>query len=274
MRKFMLIGFIILVASTGFNSNVRGEELRVDEGAQKNEEIRQSLDIERQKLELERQHLELDRKKLELERQQISADNKQTVAANTPLVEESRLSQGAQKHDGFFLRLAPGVGFGKATEEIGKYEYEWSGMTGHFNFAIGGAVTENFILQLDLSGVSASDPKYSVNGKEYEVTDTSVTTSLLGVGFTYYFPSSNIYFTGAVGQAQSTIKYKGTEYKMDKGYGFNVILGKEWWISDNWGLGLAAQYLYTKCPDSPAVNGVTPDVNATSYGLLLSATYN
>lgn len=181
-------------------------------------------------------------------------------------------AEGEHMHDGFFLRLAPGVGVMSSSEKVGGNKYEYSGTSGHFNFAIGGAVVENFIVHLDLSAATLSEPKTKVNGQSVSNTINDYGTSVLGLGVTYYLPS-NFYLTGAVGTARTTLKANGKTYETDRGIGINVMVGKEWWVSENWGLGVAGQWLYTKCPDKP-INGVTPDVTASSLGILFSATYN
>ena len=56
-------------------------------------------------------------------------------------------------------------------------------------------------------------------------------------------------------------------------FGFMVapILGKEWWVSDNWGLGLAAQYTFSVVPDQ-GPEGIT--WYGHSIGGLVTTTYN
>lgn len=174
----------------------------------------------------------------------------------------------AYVHDGFFLRLAPGFGWNSTSSDTGGNTEKLSGTSGLFNFAIGGAVAQDLILQLDVSGVSTSNPK--VTGQTANVTDS--TTSLVGIGMTSYFPS-NYYITGAVGMAQSSKKVNGAKHETDNGYGANVMLGKEWWVSDDWGIGIAGQFLYTVCPEKTS-SGTKPDVKSMSYGILFSATYN
>lgn len=173
----------------------------------------------------------------------------------------------ANVHDGFFLRLAPGFGWNNTSSESGGNTLKMSGVSGLFNMAIGGAVSQDLILHLDASGVTTSSPK--VNDQSNV---SSASTSLVGIGMTYYLPS-NYYVTGAVGMAESRNKTNGTTYKTDRGYGANVMIGKEWWVSDDWGVGIAGQFLYTNCPGK-SVGGVRPDVQSTSFGVLFSATYN
>lgn len=176
------------------------------------------------------------------------------------------------KHDGFFLRVAPGLGVMNSSEKFGATKYEYNGTSGLFNLAIGAAIFDNFIIHLDLSAASMSEPRLKINGRTADNTTTDYATSVLGIGVTYYFPS-NLYLTGAVGTASSELKENGKTYRTDDGYGINLMLGKEWWVSKNWGLGVAGQWLYTNCPDKPYA-GTTPDVITSSVGILFSATYN
>jgi hypothetical protein len=194
------------------------------------------------------------------------------IAAFCAVLSGTAHAEGEHMHDGFFLRLAPGIGVMSTSEKYGANKYEYSGASGHFNFAIGGAVVENFIVHLDLSGVSMSEPKFKVNGQSTSGATGDHNTSIAGLGLTYYLPS-NFYLTGAVGTAKTSMKVNGNTYETDKGIGFNVMVGKEWWVSDNWGLGVAGQWLYAKCPDKP-VAGTTPDVITSAFGVLFSATYN
>lgn len=185
---------------------------------------------------------------------------------------EQAANTGEHRHDGFFLRLAPGIGVMSTSEKLGADKYEYSGASGLFNFAVGGAIFENVILHLDITGASMSEPKLKVNGQSKTTTTNDHATSLLGIGLTYYFPS-NFYLTGAAGIAKTELKANGNTYRTDDGFGFNLMLGKEWWVSENWGLGVAGQWLYTDCPDKPYA-GSTPHVKASAIGVLFSATYN
>lgn len=180
-------------------------------------------------------------------------------------------AEGEHIHDGFFLRLAPGLGAMSASETIGNNKLEVSGASGLFNFGLGGAIAENLILHLDVASVSTSDPTVKVNGASATVYGDASTT-LMGIGLTSYF-ASNAYLTGSIGIAKSKFESNGVTGETDNGYGINLMIGKEWWVSDNWGLGVAGQLLYTSCPD-PSGLGTTSDYKTTSLGILFSATYN
>ena len=64
--------------------------------------------------------------------------------------------------------------------------------------------------------------------------------------------------------------------RSDWGFTFEGLLGKEWWVSDNWGLGVSAQLLLGSMQES---HGTTPFGNPPNWDLfatnvLLTATYN
>jgi hypothetical protein len=60
-----------------------------------------------------------------------------------------------------------------------------------------------------------------------------------------------------------------------------ATFGKEWWVSDNWGLGLAGQVVLGSIKDSKILSGVGADApvsNASwtvaAFNVLFSASFN
>jgi hypothetical protein len=47
------------------------------------------------------------------------------------------------------------------------------------------------------------------------------------------------------------------------------MVGKEWWVGADWGIGLAGQFVYVAVEDD-----VLGDVSGLALSLLFSATYN
>jgi hypothetical protein len=90
------------------------------------------------------------------------------------------------------------------------------------------------------------------------------------VGASYYFMPENIYLS-------MSFKYSGggiSKSSVDNGYGLQVSLGKEWWVSKNWGLGLALNISYDYFSKTdPGYPIITP-LHVFTYGLSFSATYN
>jgi hypothetical protein len=50
------------------------------------------------------------------------------------------------------------------------------------------------------------------------------------------------------------------------------MVGKEWWVTQDWGLGLAGQFQVASMKDHP--DGVSTRMTAETFSLLFSATFN
>jgi hypothetical protein len=95
--------------------------------------------------------------------------------------------------------------------------------------------------------------------------------SAFGAGLTYFFMPVNMYLSGTVGAG--SLSFSGTDLdglETDSGLALNFVLGKEWWVSNRWGLGLAGAFDYHSAPDK----NVSEDWTGTSFSLLFSATFN
>lgn len=89
----------------------------------------------------------------------------------------------------------------------------------------------------------------------------------------YSFSPTNIYIAGLIACAVSIIENSRNNYN-DFGLGTNLVLGKEWWISKNWGIGLAGYYHYSKIPEKEDSYGVNNSIKNNYYGVAVTATYN
>ena len=101
--------------------------------------------------------------------------------------------------------------------------------------------------------------------------DTQLNLYGFGIGVTYYVMPLNLYIAGSLGAADANLQIDGEtrELRDASGTAINLMVGKEWWVSDNWGLGVAAQYYRI---DMEYANDGELDANAA--GLLFSATFN
>ena len=97
---------------------------------------------------------------------------------------------------------------------------------------------------------------------------------MLGIGVTYYLPE-NIFFSGSIGMAafnlqDNTDEDNEIEGQTDRGIGVQVAVGKEWWVSDNWGLGVSAAFTYGAAEDKHDLG----DASAYGINIMFSATFN
>jgi hypothetical protein len=184
---------------------------------------------------------------------------------------------GWHEHEGFMLRIGIGGGYLNMSAEEGGTEVSVNGPAGVFNIALGGNLSPGLIIYGELFGNAIVDPTVEVNGDEFETEDASASIAGIGVGLAYYLPS-NLYFSGTLSASQLRFTQEGPgvddEYETDFGPAFTAQIGKEWWVSDNWGLGLAGQFLFGSLKDEDEDFGGDVTWTTTGLSLLFSATYD
>ena len=179
---------------------------------------------------------------------------------------------GPRDHaDGFFLRLSGGAGSTGSSLSDGTDKLEFSGSGGDLNIAIGGIVAPNLALHGTLYGWSASDPTMKFNGADITDISGTLTAAGVGAGLTYWFMPVNMYLSGTVGSGGLELDLNGgLDGKSDRGLILDLTLGKEWWVGDSWGLGLAGGLIYHSFPDPD----ISENWSGTSFTLRFSATMN
>jgi hypothetical protein len=185
----------------------------------------------------------------------------------------SILRDRQEPHGGLFLRLSGGFGYASTEiqdvyipfpfDAVGDLQYK--DVSGDLNFAIGGVVGKNLALHGTLWGWAMADPDVEFLGFEGESNET-VDMTAVGGGVTYYFMPVNMYLSGSLGPAWLTIE----DSDSDTGFAVDLTLGKEWWVGNSWGLGLAGSFGYHSIPDET----VDENWSGTSLGLRFSATLN
>ncbi len=212
-------------------------------------------------------------------------------AAPQQAVYQEEDSELRYRHTGFFLRFTVGLGWSNAEAP---YEIENSGFSSFGGFDIGGAVTENLILHARISGLMNNAYKevtIDLDPDPIETKAETISYGLFGGGLTYYFMPANIYMTFILGLAGVgySVDEDGVEltedgeedYDLDRdeleqaelGIGFNLDLGKEWWVGSEWGLGIAGRFSYSSV--SPDDDAESDDwLKCIGLGVLFTATYN
>ena len=177
---------------------------------------------------------------------------------------------GDRDHDGgFFLRLSAGAGTARTEFDDGMSRLEMSGTAGDINFAIGGIISRNLAIHATLLGWSLTDPDAEVNGMSGTV-DGDVTLSGIGGGATYYFMPVNMYLSGSVGAATITVDTDDFDGETDTGFIYDLSVGKEWFVSNSWGLGVALGFIYHSIPEKD----MDENWSGPAYSVRFSATLN
>lgn len=268
MRKVQWVWVLVLVLAIGIGpayaqdgDNATDEELALKRALLKAETEKAQAEADKARAEAERARAEADRAKAEADRAKAEADRAQQLAAGP----EPEDKPGRHRHDGFFLRLATGLGYEGFSVDgdvsVKNYPTTFRAPSQHafgsgFVFSIGGCPKENLALHADFV---ASTP-WATNSEPYRHIFGAFG---LGLGVTHYFMPDNFFITGSLGisslamiviEESPVVGDREHDKRTIHGSGplFSVMLGKEWWVSDNWGLGVAlrGQYGLAFMPDT------------------------
>jgi hypothetical protein len=142
---------------------------------------------------------------------------------------------------------------------------------------VGGAPVHDLVIFGRLRGAWLIEPSFRIDDEEVADTDgLAVNQGLLGAGLNYYIMPLNLYFGGVVGFAvvetvQSRRNRDDRTDTSDVGFGVDLDVGKEWWIDDNWGVGVALRLSLSGVP----AEDIAQDAMFGSgfFAVLFSATY-
>ena len=185
---------------------------------------------------------------------------------------------GERDHeDGVFMRFSLGAGMASTESKLslergdGSRSETWKmdGVSIDVNFAFGGWVRPNLALHGTGFGWQIIEPDLTIGSQSGKL-QAELTVFGVGAGATYYFMPANVYVSGSVGFGQLTMETDDVSADSDYGVLFDATVGKEWWVSDEWGLGVAVGLGYHSIPDPSAEENWT----GLSYAIRFTATNN
>jgi hypothetical protein len=172
----------------------------------------------------------------------------------------AQVESTAHRHLGFFFRADIGAGYVHNSGNGSGLQPPVSALSIPIGLAVGGAVAEDWILAGEIWGIAGPE---NVNppGK-----------GLLVYGYAlaivHYFMPANVYVSIAPGVSRLMFVTADVGVSSDWGPGGKLAIGKEWWVGDHWGLGIAAELLVS-------FNKQGGDPRTTlAPGLTFSATFN
>jgi hypothetical protein len=175
-----------------------------------------------------------------------------------------------REHDGFFLRLQPGIGVLKAWTE--RPELRLSSNTLHLGLDVGGVAARNFVVFGRLYAQAPTRPSVDTAGGVTELSRWGGYLGGAGAGVSYYF-ADNFFATGALTLSrQGFYQAQGAGFDLDSetGAALHAGIGKEWWVSSNWALGVSLELLGAYLPDAERTSHWRLGGGAVQF----SATYN
>ncbi len=188
---------------------------------------------------------------------------------------------GYHLHDGFYMRVTAGFGYMTASESYAGATDTYSGVGFTWAAAFGGVVAPNLIIYGELFGMTVPDPNFSVSngGGSQNLSGVTMSSFGIGPGVAYYFMPVNAFISGTVALSKIYFTDSASDSSLgdsDWGLGLSVIGGKEWWVSHDWGLGVAGQLYFGTMSDHPVYQGYSYDSRLDVFALsvLFSATFN
>ena len=176
-------------------------------------------------------------------------------------------------HSGVYVHLHLGGGFTSISGSDGNGgTLKLSGGGPSFAVAVGGGVAPNLALFGTLFFTSSTQPHVSSSGNDIGQASGDALVGGIGAGIAYYFMPANIYLSGAVAAMsfQADDANGNSTYTSNAGFGFQGMVGKEFWVSDHWGLGAALEFVgATSMKDKDNANITW---SAGAFNLLFSAT--
>jgi len=173
------------------------------------------------------------------------------------------------RHLGLFLHFDLGAGYLRSWASSS--DVSVSGPAVPVGVAVGGAVSENWIVAGEVWGTLAPNPKVSFGGSSSSADDTTMSLEAFGLGLTHYFMPANVYLTFTPAVALLSFRSGNSTSSTNYGFGAKLAAGKEWWVGDHWGLGVGVQVLLGVNKDQ---GGGAPTWTTLGGGVTFSATYN
>jgi len=196
-----------------------------------------------------------------------------------PFFMATAVEKGPHEHDGLYFRFMMGAGYAQtsSTNKVNKFQNQEISHFGEFQF--GGTILKNTILSVNfpvyfiplpggLSLPNSMTGTGAASGVESYI-------AAMGVGVTHYFMPVNIFISSSFYYSMTGVEYPGVsgDKNNTKGFAVGFSAGKEWWVSKEWGLGVALNFYYSRQNDLTKGLDITP-LDVFSVNIAFTATYN
>jgi hypothetical protein len=170
-----------------------------------------------------------------------------------PKVAEPPRPWAPHEHRGMHLRALIGPGYTSASTTLVGQDVKVASPGLGLYGAVGGAVADNVVLSLE--GIWSIPFSSTVTANSVEGMGPSINNMLLGVGvsITYYVMPMDLFLSAGIDAAFMKVwNDYGAGGSTNLGPFGSFALGKEWWVSDSVGMGVAAHFLVGSTSDAAA----------------------
>lgn len=168
-------------------------------------------------------------------------------------------------HDGFYMNFKAGLGYMDLESDKTDYSYVdlKSPLSQSLAFKLGGAVNPHLAIVGAMSLSVAAGEVKTRNAYYSDKSDATLLSLILGPGVVFYPVQGGVmdnFFIGAtfglgicgieLDDAYLSWDYNDrTSSNTATGFGVSLEIGKEWWVGDNWSLGVDLVYSYVSGGD-------------------------
>ena len=168
-------------------------------------------------------------------------------------------------HDGFYMNFKAGLGYMDLESDKTDYSYVdlKSPVSQSLAFKLGGAVNPHLAIVGAMSLSVAAGEVKTRNAYYSDKSDATLLSLILGPGVVFYPVQGGVldnFFIGAtfglgicgmdLDNAYLSWDYNDrTSSNTATGFGVSPEIGKEWWVGDNWSLGVDLVYSYVSGDD-------------------------
>lgn len=197
------------------------------------------------------------------------------VAALTVLLWTGKTSAGdPYTHDGLHFRWGVGVtAVGGSSADTKDRVLDFTTVGLFDGIQIGGYIKPNLSLFLEADFITMLPPNQDVEWENpASALDDEMSYGLLvGPGLGRYLMPANVYISGSVGATLNNFAITDDEIQVSTeniGVGFSLMTSKEWWLSEDFSMGFAGQFLFMTNIEGSEVTEIT-----VAGGMLLVASH-
>jgi hypothetical protein len=167
-------------------------------------------------------------------------------------------------HDGFQFRGAIGGGYlsDSISYDPGGDFGTIHGGAGVGEFYFGGTPVTGLVVGGFVSVTQAPGPSLSANGRNVGTASSDVSLNLAILApYVDWFPNPNegLHLLGFVGFGEAHVSdSNGNSSVSATGVALGAGIGYDWWISDEWSLGVLGRFTYAALSDTTSVPGIDP----------------
>ncbi|HEX3854195.1 MAG TPA: autotransporter domain-containing protein [Polyangiaceae bacterium] len=175
-------------------------------------------------------------------------------------------------HDGFYFRGATGLGYVKSS--ISGVDASYSGLAIGFDAWFGGSPIPGLVIGGGLTSYDVPSPTFKLAGQSQSL-NAHMMLDVVGVFGDYYFdPNKGMHAEallgyGVLGFSNSDGSSGGND---PGGLALGVGFGNDWWVSDEWSIGVLGRFIYA--PLSISEGGATEKFSTITPAVMATFTYN